>query len=176
MRLLKPPVSRTAELTPSAPTTRSALSVSWSPEEHLIVTVPVGSAPTTVQPNRVRTPCRPATASNKIVCRSVRRTARAWSRPSPRSGTVAVRSVRLLTFRVSIRSIRVPAACTIPSSPERSRTTMPLACNARAAPTSAGRSRRSTRVTRMATWLSTKQAASPLIPAPATTTWSTDQP
>ena len=37
-----------------------------------------------------------------------------------------------------------------------------------------GRSARSTSVTRLATWLSTKLAASPPIPAPTTTAWSTD--
>jgi hypothetical protein len=50
---------------------------------------------------------------------------------------------------------------------------MPFGCKAKAAPTSDGRSARSTIVTRAATRLSTKLAVSPPIPAPTTTAWST---
>jgi hypothetical protein len=58
--------------------------------------------------------------------------------------------------------------------PRRSKTAMPFRCKAKAAPTSEGRSARSTSVTRAATRLSTKLAVSPPIPAPTTTAWSTD--
>jgi transposase len=52
---------------------------------------------------------------------------------------------------------------------------MPFGCKAKAAPTSDGRAARSTSATRAATRLSTKLAASPPIPAPTTTAWSTVQ-
>ena len=79
-RLMKPPVLRTAELTPSAPTMTSARSSSrpksgpFSAVE-VIITAPLGSALTAAHPNRVSTEARPATASSNSRCRSVRRTA-----------------------------------------------------------------------------------------------------
>src|SRR5215207_122092 len=75
---------------------------------------------------------------------------------------------------MSILSIRALTASTADSRPRRSKTAMPFGCKAKAAPTSEGRSARSTSVTRDATRLSTKLAASPPIPAPTTTAWSTD--
>jgi hypothetical protein len=66
---LKPPVLRTAELTPSAPTMTSVrrlvepLSRLFSAVE-VIVTVPLGSALTAVQPKRVSIEATPATASS----------------------------------------------------------------------------------------------------------------
>jgi hypothetical protein len=78
-----------------------------------------------------------------------------------------------LTLRMSILSIRAPTASTAGSRPRRSRTAMPLGCKAKAAPTSDGRSARSTSVTRAATRLSSKLAVSPPIPAPTTTALST---
>src|SRR5215211_6742043 len=74
---------------------------------------------------------------------------------------------------MSILSIRALAASTADSRPRRSKTAMPFGCKAKAAPTSEGRSARSTSVTRAATRLSTKLAVSPPIPAPTTTAWST---
>jgi hypothetical protein len=52
-----------------------------------------------------------------------------------------------VVVRMSMRSIRELSAATRPSRPSRSRTAMPLACTASAAPTSDGRSDRSTSVT-----------------------------
>src|SRR5512133_3774379 len=74
---------------------------------------------------------------------------------------------------MSILSIRALTASTAGSRPRRFRTAMPFGCKAKAAPTSDGRSARSTSVTRAATRLSTKLAVSPPIPAPTTTAWST---
>jgi hypothetical protein len=74
---------------------------------------------------------------------------------------------------MSILSIRALTASTAGSSPRRSKTAMPFGCKAKAAPTSDGRSARSTSVTRAATRLSSKLAVSPPIPAPTTTAWST---
>ena len=74
---------------------------------------------------------------------------------------------------MSILSIRALTASTADNRPRRSRTAMPFGCKAKAAPTSYGRSARSTSVTRAATRLSTKLAVSPPIPAPTTTAWST---
>src|SRR5829696_7830606 len=95
-------------------------------------------------------------------------------KPGSQSGIPAVSSLRPVTLRMSILSIRALTASTADSRPRRSKTAMPFGCKAKAAPTSEGRSARSTSVTRAATRLSTKLAASPPIPAPTTTAWSTD--
>jgi hypothetical protein len=112
-------------------------------------------------------------ASSNSRCRSVRRTATAWPVSLPKSGILPVASTAPLALRMFIRSIRVPTSSTRGSSPSRSKTAMPFGCNANAAPTSVGRSARSTSVTRDAMRLSTALAARPPIPAPTISTWST---